>query len=217
MAVVISQRFGYWAKPRNSKTHGCIDEPLIVEPHVSPPPGLSDADHELQAPPGLEHMVKNVHRADEPRYAPLPDYWNTHEPIQYKVLLQNIPQPLLKECLLWAMIDQGKLKDVADLTFRSNGRALLTLRSEDSMNKCIRHFNGRKWACSEKPVKAFQVRTVSSLKPQEDSWSVPMMAKDEARSRTTSSASTESGRTIDDGASVSDDCWSEKDSFTSFS
>jgi hypothetical protein len=209
MAAVVSQRFGYWSKPRSTESHGCIEKPQSGEAFVSPPPGLAEPPPELKAPPGLEHMVGNGQQHMEPKYAPLPAYGEMQAafafaPAQYKVLLQHVPEMLLKECLLGAMFEQARLKDVVDLTFRSNGRAFLTLTSENSMTKCIRHFNGRKWACSEKPVVAFQVRTVPSekqiLRDRFDSFDSII-----------SSASTASGRTLDD-ASVSDDCASEKDS-----
>lgn len=216
MAEVAPQRFGFWSKSK----FGNSDQQTVGLP-LCPPPGLTQPD-ELCPPPGLDfpppglETVRPSSFEMEPRYAPLPASWNmtipfTFEPVQYKVLLQNIPEPLLKECLLWTMFEQAKLRDVVDLTFRSNGRALVTLTSQAGMTKCIRHFNGRRWACSQKPVVAFQVRTVT--KPAENV--APTYEKDDTRDRVDSSASTDSGRTSDD-VSVSDDCASEKDS-SSFS
>lgn len=75
---------------------------------------------------------------------------------EYKVLLQNMPDAMLKECMLRAMLEQGNLKDVKNLVFRANGKVLITFASYDSVPKCVKHFHGRNWGGSV-PVSATYV------------------------------------------------------------
>jgi len=148
----------------------------IVSPSLkpSPPPGLL-------APPGLEapcdvsplvdevssqksdsaplshanHIGEDItakgHASSEVAPASL------SEPAQYKVLLQNLPELMLKECMLRVMLEQAGLNDVMAVTFTTR-KTLITLASYASACQCIAHFSGRQWGSSGKPVTATFVR-----------------------------------------------------------
>jgi hypothetical protein len=86
------------------------------------------------------------------------------EPVQYKVLLQNLPKTMGRELLL-VLLMQAKLEDVTDLAFRSDGskgKALITFTTSDSIRKCCRIFHGLFWDSSSGQVSASFVRTVKS-------------------------------------------------------
>jgi len=86
------------------------------------------------------------------------------EPVQYKVLLQNLPKTMGRELLL-VLLMQAKLEDVADLAFRSNGskgKALITFTTSASVRKCLNIFHGFLWDSSNGQVTASYVRTVKN-------------------------------------------------------
>jgi len=76
---------------------------------------------------------------------------------EYKVFLQNMPESMLKESFLRAMLDQANLSDITKLAFRPNGKVLITFTSYASVHKCVNHFHGRKWGNSSLPVSAVYV------------------------------------------------------------
>jgi len=67
------------------------------------------------------------------------------QPEEYHVLLRNLPQSLLKESMLREMVKKAQLTGIKKLSFRSDGRALISLISYDALNKCINHFDGLPW------------------------------------------------------------------------
>jgi hypothetical protein len=83
-----------------------------------------------------------------------------HEPKQYKVLLSNLPEAILKECMLRVVFEQAGLPDIVDLKFRADGKALVTFRTYASVPRCIMHFRGRQWDHTHLPVQAVYVQTV---------------------------------------------------------
>lgn len=86
------------------------------------------------------------------------------EPMQYKVLLQNLPKTMGRELLL-VLLMQAKLEDVTDLAFRSSGtkgKALITFTTSASVRKCLNIFHGLFWDTSNGQVSASFVRTVDS-------------------------------------------------------
>jgi len=100
----------------------------------------------------------------------------------YKVLLQNMPDAMLKECMLRAMLEQGNLKDVTNLVFRANGKVLITFASYASVHKCINHFHGRQWG-GVVPVSASYVFVASAKERQAAAASkAPSMAAVKAKS-----------------------------------
>jgi len=99
------------------------------------------------------------------------------EPQQFKVLLQNLPETMLKECMLQVMLEQAKLNDATDFAFRANGKALITFSTYASVCKCITHFDGRKWGNSSMPVSATYVRTVKSGQKQNENDNAPQETK----------------------------------------
>lgn len=116
----------------------------------SPPPGLEPP---CDASPLVSEDIAAKKR-DASDVAPLPQ----SEPTLYKVLLQNLPEQMLKECMLRVMLEQAGLKDIMAVTF-SNRKTLITLSSFDSGCQCIAHFSGRQWGNSGKPVTAAFVRS----------------------------------------------------------
>lgn len=125
------------------------------------PPGL-------RPPPGLEDVVPLTNNA-------LPDITPSHEdkqemednvqpvteePKQYKVLLSNLPEAILKECMLRVVFEQAGLADILDLKFRADGKALVSFATYSSVPRCIMHFRGRQWDNSHLPVQAVYVETV---------------------------------------------------------
>lgn len=89
---------------------------------------------------------------------------NSLKPVQYKVLLQNLPKTMGREMLL-VLLMQAKLEDVTDLAFRSNdskGKALITFTKFDSVRECLNIFHGFLWDSSSGQVSASFVRTVKN-------------------------------------------------------
>lgn len=122
----------------------------IVSPLLrpSPPPGLLP-------PPGLE-LPEEVEPLANKASAGLPVHVPAAETEQYKVLLDNLPEPMLKECMLRAMLEQANLNDVVHMAFRSNGKALITFSTYASVGQCINHFHARQWGGT--PIRATYVR-----------------------------------------------------------
>lgn len=118
----------------------------------APPPGL-------ELPPGLEDMSSCRPRAcTEPIPETVPA--ETTEPENFKVLMSNLPEAMMNECMMRVMLEQARLHDVESFAFRQSGKCLVTFSSYMSAYRCIQHVQGRKWANSMEPVKALYVRTV---------------------------------------------------------
>jgi len=122
------------------------------------PPGLAP-------PPGLEDVVplkSNVAMPSEEdkQEKEEPVEMVKEEPKQYKVLLSNLPEAILKECMLRVVFEQAGLPDIMDLKFRADGKALVTFATYASVPRCIMHFRGRQWDNSHMPVQAVYVQTV---------------------------------------------------------
>jgi len=133
----------------------------VVSPTIrpAPPPGLAG----LGQVPELELMPEK-----EKQPEPVVELPPT-TPEEFKVLLQNLPEAMLKECMLRVMLEQAKLKDITNLVFRASGKALITFTSYESVVKCISHCHGRKWGSSSVPVVATYVKTVKRTDtPTED-------------------------------------------------
>jgi len=136
----------------------------------------------LAPPPGLEHLgpmsiteKASVAIPEEPAKEIAPEV-PAPEPEVYKVLLQNLPAAMLKECMLRAMLEQAKLLDIGELKYRPNGKVLISFSSYASAYYCINHFQGRQWGDS--PIKALYVRTVKSVEgPAADKPQQPLLAK----------------------------------------
>jgi hypothetical protein len=123
----------------------------LVSPNLqsaAPPPGLEDDASSAK--------LASLSMAEKEPFADVP----LAEPQTYKALLRDLPEAMLKECMLRAMLEQAKLRDIVDLAFRPNGKALVTFSSYESLHCCIAHFHGRQWANSTVPVTAIYVRTV---------------------------------------------------------
>lgn len=199
-------------------------------PGFRPPPGL-------EAPPGLElpesigseasdDHSETCSMSEEKPAVKLP----VPEAEQYKVLLQNLPEAMLKECMLRVMLEQAKLSDVTDLLFAQKN-AVITFASLASVGLCINHFQGRQWGSSKAPVWAIRVRAqkapAPSAKVSADApefvpgslWTSRKFSADApvfvpsfdkfARDRNFSNASTDVGSTSDEKWSTSDGCDSE--------
>jgi hypothetical protein len=110
-------------------------------------PDYSVPDYSLEHTPALDQeMISNYQSYDMPRV--------------YKVLLQNLPEPLVKECMLRVMLEQFGLADIVDMDFQDNSRAVISFGSYNSVLHCINHFSGSIWNQSHAPVIARFVRTV---------------------------------------------------------
>jgi hypothetical protein len=123
----------------------------LVSPNLqsaAPPPGLEDDASSAK--------LASLSMAEKEPFAHVP----VAEPQTYKALLRDLPEAMLKECMLRAMLEQAKLRDIVDLAIRPNGKALVTFSSFESMHCCIVHFHGRQWGNSTVPVTAIYVRTV---------------------------------------------------------
>jgi len=123
---------------------------------AAPPPGLEDDASAAKLAKACLQVCQSLSMAEKEPFAHAP----VAEPQTYKVLLRDLPEAMLKECMLRAMLEQAKLRDIVDLAFRPNGKALVTFSSYESMHCCIAHFHGRQWANSTVPVTAIYVRTV---------------------------------------------------------
>lgn len=157
-------------------TESCAVASPLCRP-TRPPPGLAP-------PPGLELPDEALSPGPENQEEPLPEKpeepeveQQEPEPQQYKVLLQNLPETMLKECMLQVMLEQAKLNDATDFSFRANGKALITFSTYASVGKCIGHFDGRKWGSSSMPVSATYVRTVKSGQNQSENDAPPQETK----------------------------------------
>jgi len=64
---------------------------------------------------------------------------------EYQVLLQNLPKAVLKESSLRAMMKEAALRDITKVSFRPDGRALVTLSSYPALQQCLTHFHGLPW------------------------------------------------------------------------
>lgn len=153
-----------------------------VSPLLRPaaPPGLElPPELELEAPSG---KVPSEDLEDDsiPETKPVDDIAvlasEEHEE-QFKVLLVNLPDAMLKECMLRAMLEQAKLRDIQDLAFRANGRALLTFASIQSVCKCISHFHGRQWGNANGTISAIRVCTRTPLSKEVPAQTPPAPAK----------------------------------------
>jgi len=156
-----------WSLQNKQDTNGRYnlrtEKAVIVSPSIrpSPPPGL-ELPQDLEPLPSEATAGKagNDSSVEKQPVANLP----APEPETYKVLLQNLPEAMLKECMLRAMLEQAKLGDVKHLAFRSNGKALITFATPASVRQCISHFHGRQWGGSNVPVTAMYVRLADSAK-----------------------------------------------------
>lgn len=167
---------------------------LGFSPAPSPPPGL-ELRTELE-PPGLELPDAATLTAAQP-VATVP------EPEQHKVLLQNLPEAMLKECMLRVMLEQAGIKNITGLNIRKNGKALITFPTISSVRQCINHCQGRKWGGSL--VSALYVRTVQTTPTPEEPPTKKRMSADApvfvmpsdtkicVRDRVSSNASTDVG------------------------
>jgi hypothetical protein len=141
---------------QSSKSYCLWTEPIIVvEASVRPlPPGL-------ELPPGLD--LPHARKAEKLNHPSSLDVKNpdtspsteTHpaidlhpiDPVDYKVLLQNLPG--------------ANLMDLKSLSIRENGgKALISFTTYTSVGQCIKRFHGRSWANSKMPVTATYVTTV---------------------------------------------------------
>jgi hypothetical protein len=198
-------------------------------PTVEPPPGLEDLDTSVGSNVAEQADTCNASEKEPGRDVNV----LASEPPNYKVLLQNLPEAMLKECMLRAMLEQAKLSDILSLQFRC-GKALITFTTLASVSRCIHHFHDRQWGTSNAPVVALYVRTVSKAQPLEakamsatapvfvpkalqssilsaDAPSfVPSADKPNDRDRIDSYASTDIGPTSDE-ASASDRCDSDNE------
>jgi len=132
-----------------------------LPPHIAPPPGLEPVTQQEQPvsdKPSLSKSEQPVQPSSEPI---------SGKP-EYQVLLQNLPQRLMKETMLRTMVKEADLKDVKKLAFRSDGRVLITLRTHEALCRCIGHFNGLPWfhapSCSVPCVLATQVLKLKNEK-----------------------------------------------------
>jgi len=126
---------------------------LACPPGLAPPPGLEDV---VPLPPNSIAMpLEEDKQEKEEPVAPVKE-----EPKQYKVLLSNLPEAILKECMLRVVFEQAGLPDIMDLKFRADGKALVTFATYASVPRCIMHFRGRQWDNSHMPVQAVYVQTV---------------------------------------------------------
>lgn len=140
-----------------------VVSPLLrpsLPPGWYPPPGLDP-------PLGLE--LPEAVDSEKPEALPTPVQQPEPETEQFKVLLQNLPEAMLKECMLRVMLEEAKLKDVVHLAFyTSGGKALITLSSYESVVRCVKHFRGRQWGSSNAPVEATRVKTPGAKKPVQE-------------------------------------------------
>lgn len=139
----------------------------------APPPGLElpDAEFELTgldeaaaAPEGVSAEPGSRPRAST---EPALGWMAAPEPENFKVLMSNLPEAMLNECMIRAMLEQARLADVEALAFRKGGKCLVTFSNYASAYKCITHVHGRKWGNSPLPVHALYVRTVKRCEQSE--------------------------------------------------
>jgi len=194
----------------------------VVSPTVQPAP-----------PPGLELPCED--KALPEKYPePIVELAPPIPEEEYKVLLQNLPEAMLNECMLRVMLEQAKLMDVSHVAVRASGKALITFATYDSVPKCIYHFSGRQWGASKKltdktlPVIATYVKTIQRAAPFQMSadapvfqmsadapvFQMPTMEKKSARNRFYSDASTDVGPESDEARSRAGSVDSEPEQVT---
>lgn len=118
----------------------------------------------IRAPPGLEHIVpavplpmRSVQAKEKPKKKPLAEKVQVavEKTDEFRVLLNNLPQTMLQECMFRVMLEQAKLDtDVTNLCFKTRGEVLITLTTDAAAVKCVKHFHGRQWGASASPVVA---------------------------------------------------------------
>jgi len=127
---------------------------------LEPPPGL--------APPAVPELEKGTQRVEKEqqkknKIAKKPLGLVAPEPERFQVLLQNLPQMMLNDTFLRAMLDQAMLKDVVEMIYRQNGKAIVTFGTYESMCLCIEHLHGRQWGGMPKvAITATYVRLVKT-------------------------------------------------------
>jgi hypothetical protein len=124
------------------------------------PPGLEQASEEMPLPPGLDHIptpFKNEMSALKTKKKKAPQAKGQ------VVHIQGLPENLLKEVMISAMMDQAKLDEkVVSIdvhSYKKQGAARITFVSEIAADECVRHCNGQKWNPMGPPVTAFIVST----------------------------------------------------------
>lgn len=134
---------------------------------ASPPPGLRLSDEGASVAANNEDVASGVAAevSSRPRAFTEPitsvaSGVETLEPQNYKVLLSNLPEAMLNDCMVRAMLEQAKLQDMEALAFRKGGKCLVTFSTYASAHHCVKHVDGRKWGNSAVPVSALYVRTV---------------------------------------------------------
>jgi len=105
------------------------------------------------APPGLEDMCSLARAEREHQLLPIPP----PPPLpteQYQVLLLNLPEKILSQCMLRVVLEQAGLSDVVDMCFPAKGEALITFGTYAMVPPCIRHFKGCQWNRLDSPIDA---------------------------------------------------------------
>lgn len=157
-----------------SMAAGCIPT------RIAPPPGLEEAvprfagslresgKQRVQSgvlpPPGLPHndTIADIDSTQlEPRRVSLASAFGALPPgavsPNYKVQISGLPNKLLTEIMMEAILEQaGCDGDVAGLTMRPGkpaGTVVVAFSSIETVEQCVRHFEGRQWDPSGTKVK----------------------------------------------------------------
>lgn len=125
----------------------------------------------LELPQDRESLASTAASESDIDRSPREELAPPTEPEEYQVLLQNLPKAILNESALRVMVKEAKLRNVKKVTFRADGKALITVTSRTALSKCIDHFNGLPWfrapTCAVPSVTATHVQTARSRKTQE--------------------------------------------------
>jgi hypothetical protein len=86
----------------------------------------------------------------------------------YKVQISGLPNKLLTEIMMEAVLEQAGLDDVLDLNLRPGkpaGSMVVTFASTEMVERCVWHFTGRQWDPSGATV-AVNVLSSTGYRPQ---------------------------------------------------
>lgn len=133
------------------------------------PPGLSQSHHDADAHAETATMEL------EPRRVPVAAAFgvgaatqgSAHVGPTYELKISGLPNKLLTEVMLEAVLEQAGLDDdvisMVPRTGKPSGHVLVTLSSFEMVERCVRHFNGRQWDPSGAMVRVDIVSVTKGL------------------------------------------------------
>jgi hypothetical protein len=115
----------------------------------APPPGLEGCQDEEFLSSDVSTMESDCSSVAESESVqcsePESSSVSSFQTEEYQVLLQNLPKAVLKESSLRVMMKEAALRDITKVSFRPDGRALVTVSSYVALQQCLAHFHGLPW------------------------------------------------------------------------